>query len=218
LRPVVEVLVGPGDRVTKGQALVKLFDLEPQAKIQAREKELRSIEAKAQFSRRNLELAENSRQTGALPANTFNELRAATLSNEAQALAAEAELSLAHAEIKLYTVTAPIDGEVAWLDVSPGTVSWPGSLIWGEIVDLRELDVRCELSPAQAGQVAVGQSAEVRLDGKAEAAGTGKVVFVGKVADRNNGFVPVVVRVANSQERLRAEVAVKVRFQSATGK
>ncbi|MGZ5981301.1 MAG: hypothetical protein ACXWO3_10170, partial [Isosphaeraceae bacterium] len=29
LRPVVEVLVGPGDRVTKGQVLIKLFDLEP---------------------------------------------------------------------------------------------------------------------------------------------------------------------------------------------
>ena len=37
-------------------------------------------------------------------------------------LAAEAELSLAQSELKLYTVTASIDGEVAWLDVSPGTV------------------------------------------------------------------------------------------------
>ena len=117
--------------------------------------------------------------------------------------AAEAELSLAQSELKLYTVTASIDGEVAWLDVSPGTVTWPGTLIWGEIVDLRELDIRCELSPVQAEQVAVGQSAEVWLDGKVEAAGTGKVVFVGKVADRNSGSVPVVVRVLNAQERLR---------------
>ena len=85
-------------------------------------------------------------------------------------------------------------------------------------MDLRELDVRCELSPVQAEQVAVGQSAEVWLDGKAEAAGTGKVVFVGKVADRNSGLVPVVVRVANPQERLRAEVAVKVRFQTEPAK
>ena len=43
-------------------------------------------------------------------------------------------------------MTAAIDGEIAWLDVSPGTVTWPGSLVWGEVVDLRELDVRCELS------------------------------------------------------------------------
>ena len=67
LRPVVEVLVGPGDRVTKGQVLIKLFDLEPQAKLRVREKELRSIEARAQYSRRNLELAERSRQTGRFP-------------------------------------------------------------------------------------------------------------------------------------------------------
>jgi len=218
LRPVVEVLVGPGDRVTKGQVLIKLFDLEPQAKLRAREKELSSIEAKARYSRRNLDLAEKSRQTGALPETTYNEIRATALSNEAQVLAAEAEVSLAQSELKLYTVTASIDGEIAWLDVSPGTVTWPGSLIWGEIVDLRELDIRCELSPAQAERVAMGQSAEVWLDGKPEAAGTGKVVFVGKVADRNSGFVPVVVRVANAQERLRAEVAVKVRFQTAQGK
>jgi multidrug resistance efflux pump len=218
LRPVVEVLVGPGDRVTKGQVLIKLFDLEPQAKIRAREKELRSIEARAEYSRRNLDLVEKSLQTGALPGTSYNDVRSTALYYDSQKLAAEAELALAQAELKLYTVTATIDGEVAWLDVSPGTVSWPGALIWGEIVDLRELDVRCELWPVQADQLAVGQSAEVRLDGKAEAAATGKVVLVGKVADRNSGLIPVMVRVANPQGRLRAEVPVKVRFQTEQGK
>ena len=84
LRPVVEVLVGPGDRVTKGQALIKLYDLEPRAKVRAREKELRSIEAKAQYSRRNLDNAERSRSTGAMPENVYNDVRAIALSNEAQ--------------------------------------------------------------------------------------------------------------------------------------
>jgi HlyD family secretion protein len=217
LRPVVEVLVGPGDRVTKGQPLIKLFDLEPQAKIRAREKELKSIEARARFSRRNLDLAEKSQHTGALPGTTFNEFSATALSNEAQMLAAEAELALAQSELKLYTVTAPIDGEVAWLDVSPGTVTWPGTLIWGEIVDLSELDVRCELWPGQADQIAVGQPAEVWVDGNANAVATGKVAIIGKVADRNSGHVPVVVRVANPQERLRAEVPVKVRIPMEKG-
>jgi multidrug efflux pump subunit AcrA (membrane-fusion protein) len=216
LRPVVEVLVGPGDRVIKGQVLVKLFDLEPQSKVRTREKELRSIEAKAQASRLIYELAEKSRGTGAIPQNTYIEIRGTALSNEAQVLAAEGELSLAQSELQLYTVRASIDGEVAWLDVSPGTVTWPGSMIWGEIMDLRELDVRCELAPAQAEHVAVGQAAEVWLPGKAEAAATGKVVIVGKAADRSTGLIPALVRVANAQERLRAEVAVKVRFVAET--
>jgi multidrug resistance efflux pump len=209
LRPVVEVLVSTGERVKKGQALIKLYDLEPQAKVRAREQDLKSMQAKALYSRRNFELA-----TSALPQRALNELHMTALSNEALARAAEAELSHAKAELKLYTVTASIDGEIAWLDVSPGTVSWPGAMMWGEIVDVRELDIRCDLTPIQAEQVAVGQSAEVALDGKAVAAGTGKVVFVGKVAGRNTGLVPVVVRMANSQEQLRAEVGVKVRFQT----
>jgi RND family efflux transporter MFP subunit len=218
LRPVVEVLVSPGDRVTKGQVLIKLYDLEPQAKVRAREKELRSLEAKAKYSRRNLDNAERSRNTGAMPENVYNDFRSLALSNEAQVPAAEAELALAESELKLYTVFASIGGEIAWLDVSPGTVTWPGSLVWGEIVDLRELDIRAELSTAQAEQVAVGQSAEVRLDGKAEAAATGKIVFIGKVASRTSGLVPVSIRVANAEERLRAEIVVKVRFLTDKGK
>jgi multidrug efflux pump subunit AcrA (membrane-fusion protein) len=168
LRPVVEVLVSPGDRVKKGQALVKLYDLEPQAKVRAREQDLKSSQAKALYSRKNLELAEGTKGTAAIPARAYNDLRAAALSNDALALAAEADLSHAQAELKLYTVTASIDGEIAWLDVSPGTVSWPGAMMWGEIVDLRELDVRCDLLPILAERVAVGQSAEVALDGKEE--------------------------------------------------
>ena len=218
LRPVVKVLVGPGDQVKKGQALIKLFDLESRAKVRAREEDLRSIEARTQYSRRNLTLAEKGRQTGAIPENSYNEIRATALSNEAQMHAAEAELALARSELSLYTVTASIDGEIAWLDVSPGAVSWPGALIWGEIIDLRELDVRCELSPVQADQVAMDEPAEIWLDGKAEAIATGKVVFVGKMADRDSGLIPVVVRAANLEGRLRAEVAVKVRFQAETRK
>jgi membrane fusion protein (multidrug efflux system) len=218
LRPVVEVLVKPGDRVTKGQPLVKLYDLEPKAKLRAREQELKNIQAKALYSQRNLELADNSRGVGAVPQRSLNDLRATALSNQALVLAAEAELAHAQAELKLYTVTASIDGEIAWLDVSPGTVSWPGAMMWGEIVDLRELDVRCDLPPLLAEQVAVGQPAEVALERKAEPAGTGKVVFIGKSAEHTSGLVPVWVRMVNPEERLRAEVAVKVRIQTQIGK
>lgn len=218
LRPVVEVLVSTGDRVKKGQALIKLYDLEPQAKVKAREQDLKSIQAKALYSRRNLEFADSSGGAGSIPQILYNDLHATALSNEALVLAAEAELAHAQAELKLYTVTASIDGEVAWLDVSPGTVSWPGAMIWGEIVDLSELDICCNLAQHQAEQVAVGQAVEVALEGHRAAAGTGKVVLVGKVADRSTGLVPVVVRMANSQEQLRAEVGVIVRFQTEDGK
>ena len=87
-------------------------------------------------------------------------------------------------------------------------------MIWGEIHDLRELDIACELTPAQAERMAVGESAEVRLEGHESASAVGKVVFVGNSADRTSGLLPLLIQVPNTDERLRAEIDVRVRFPS----
>ena len=78
-------------------------------------------------------------------------------------------------------------------------------------MDLREIDVRCELTPEQADRVSVGQAAEVRLCGKEEAV-AGRVVFVGITADQATGLVPVIVWLSNPRERLRCNVPVRVRL------
>ena len=59
---------------------------------------------------------------------------------EARVATAQANLEASRAELEHYTVTAPIDGVVSWLDVHPGTVSRPGTTVWGEILDLSELE------------------------------------------------------------------------------
>jgi membrane fusion protein (multidrug efflux system) len=131
---------------------------------------------------------------------------------QARVAAAQAVLEVAQAELSHYTVTAATDGVVSWLKVNPGTVSRPGTAVWGEIVDLREVEVHCALPPRQAERVAVGQAAEVSLNCDAAARWPGRVAFVGVAADQRSGKVPVVIRVANPQERLRYNVEVTVRF------
>jgi multidrug efflux pump subunit AcrA (membrane-fusion protein) len=79
-------------------------------------------------------------------------------------------------------------------------------------------EVHCELWSRQAALTVVGQLAEVWVDGDTNAVATGKVAVIGKVADRNSGMVPVVVRVPNPQGRLRVEVLVKLRFVIDKGK
>lgn len=133
---------------------------------------------------------------------------------EARVAAAEQNLKSAQAELDHYTVTAPIDGVVSTLDVYPGTVSRPGTSLWGEILDLSEIDVRCELTPQQADRVTVGQIAEVVQPGRPAEPMTGRVVFLGIAADPRTGFVPALVRLNNARERLRCYVDVKVRFTS----
>ncbi len=131
---------------------------------------------------------------------------------EARIAGAQAALESAKFELEHYTVTAMIDGVVTWLDVRPGMVSRPGTTVWGEILDLSEIDVRCELSAEQADRVSVGQPAEVRQANRKDV-WAGKVVFVGLAADPKTGKVPVCVRIKDAQERLRCYIDVLVRFK-----
>jgi RND family efflux transporter MFP subunit len=216
LHPVTEVKVKPGDRVRKGQLLVQLDDDEPQADVRARRASLEAARVTLKESRRALAAADRLYSGGVLPEITYFNLRTSTLKAEQDERVARAALDSSLAELEHYTVNAAIDGVVAWLDVYPGTVSRPGTTLWGEIIDLREIDVRCELTPDQADRVAVGRQAEVLANGSGARLGVGRVTFVGVAADPNSGLVPVLVHFDNLGERLRCDVPVKVRFHEAS--
>jgi multidrug resistance efflux pump len=213
LHPVVEVLVSPGDRVKKGQPLVKLDDDEARAEVRVKRASLENARIDLKESRRYLAALEKA--ISAVPDVSHHKARIAALEAEMHERAAEAAWESAEAELQHYVVTAPIEGVVSWLAVSPGMVSRPGMSLWGEILDLREIDVRCELTVEQADRISVGQPADVRSrEGNLES-GMGRVVFVGLTADTSTGRVPVMVRLPNPHERLRCGVPVRVRFDAA---
>jgi multidrug resistance efflux pump len=264
LHPVIEVLATPGQRVKKGQPLVKHDDDEPQAdvrakkaaldelkaglaKLKAQPREQERAEARALLESARVGLADARRYfskleeawpTGGIPERRYHEAKTAVLRAEAEERAAvarldkllkypvaqeiaemqakvegaKAALESAQAELEHYTIPAPIDGVVTRLDVNLGTVSRPGTVVYGEVLDVRELDVRCDLSPVQAARVKVGQAAELWQDGDPESRWSGRVVNVSLAADPRSGRIPVLVRVSNPQERLRCYVEVRVRF------
>jgi multidrug resistance efflux pump len=131
---------------------------------------------------------------------------------EAKIRTAKAQVEAEMAELEHYTVQAALDGVITRLDVNVGTVSRPGTTSWGEILDLREIDVRCELTPRQVEKLAVGQKAEITLPGDPDRRWQGVVTTIGLAANQA-GRIPVLIRVANPQETLRSNVEVKVRWQ-----
>jgi membrane fusion protein (multidrug efflux system) len=214
LHPVIEVLVVPGDRVKKGQPLVKLDDDEAQADVRAKKATLEATRLTLQEARRTRDMAQQAR--GSVPEALYNAMCLAVTRGEQEERAARAALEASQAELEHYVVMAPINGVVAWLDVHPRMVSRPGTSLWGEVLDLGEVDVRCELTPDQVEAIAAGQAAEVRARKRqAEVGSIGRVVFVGVAADKVSGLVPVVVRVPNPKGWLRCEVPVQVRFTEA---
>lgn len=212
LHPVTEVLVEPGSRVKKGQILVKIDDDEPKADVRVKQAALENAQIALKEARRYLAQSEKVYQTGALPEQRYHEIRVGALKAEKDEQLAKAALDSAKAELEHYEVTAEIEGVVSWLEVHPGMVSRPGTTVWGEILDLRELDVRCEVPLDQVEQLRVGQPAEVRKKGKKELFGSGKVIFVGISVDPKTDLVPVLVRLPNPELRLRCGEPVQVRF------
>jgi RND family efflux transporter MFP subunit len=210
--PVTEVFVALGDRVKKGQRLVKIDDDEPQANLRAKQANLRSAEAVLDEAKCHLEAIAKGHEKGAVSQEHYHDVRTTAIKAEMDAQAAKAALEEAKAELEHFIVEAKIDGVVNWLDVYRGTVSRPGTAVWGEILDLSEMDVRCDLAPDQVDQFAVGQNAEVRTSGKRSFSAKGQVVFIGRSADLSTGLVPVVIRLPNPGSRLRCGVSVRVRF------
>jgi RND family efflux transporter MFP subunit len=198
--------------VKKGQRLVKLDDDEAQADVRAKEAALESAHLILLECRRHCAAAEKGQ--AAVPEKLYYDIRLAAQRAERDERAAKAALDSAKAELEHYEVTAQIDGVVSWLNVNLGMVSRPGTTVWGEILDLRELDVRCELTLAQVERVTVGLAAEVRRKSHQELFGTGRVAFVGIEADAKTELVPIHVRLANPDERLRSGEPVQVRFSN----
>jgi membrane fusion protein (multidrug efflux system) len=210
LHPVAEVRVEPGSRVRKGQLLVKLDDDEQQAELRVKKAALETAQLASQEARRHL--ASLKQALHAVPEKQYYDVRFHAEKTERDERAAKAALEAAEAELEHYEIRAQIDGVVSWLDVNLGMVSRPGTTVWGEILDLREVDVRCELTLKQLTGVCIGQTAEVRRKEHHELFGTGRVIYVGIEAHAKTELVPVYVRLANAGEHLRCGEPVHVRF------
>ena len=135
LHPVVEVKVTAGDKVKKDQVLVKLDDDEPQADVRQKKALLESAKVVLIEADRYLAKATEMYKGGALPeAKYFLAFAAAhKAAHDERAVVAAVEGSVA--ELEHYEVQAMMDGVVSWLDVHLGTVSRPGTTVWGEILD-----------------------------------------------------------------------------------
>ena len=118
---------------------------------------------------------------------------------------ADGAVAFSKAHLNYHTIRSPIDGVLDSLVCHPGQTIAIGANI-GEVVDTRQVFATIWLGPRAASNVKVGQIAKVRSadlgseDDKGEL--TGKVAFVGRVADAQTGNLPVHVAVDNPDGKL----------------
>ncbi len=132
---------------------------------------------------------------------------------------ADALVAISQAHLDYHTIRAPIDGTLDSLTCRIGQTIAIGSPI-GEVVDTRQVFALVWNPSRSASLVHVGQLARVAsADSGGPARGssghekdemTGKVAFVGQVADPQSGNLPIRILVDNPKGRLTIGESVRV--------
>jgi HlyD family secretion protein len=203
---IVRLAVKEGDRVTKGQFLLRIDPAQYEAAVQRSEAALaaaraQAAQAKANFiqSQRNFERSAEIKKTN--PTLVSNEqleqLRTQLEVNQALLDAANhsvdqsaAALRDARSALDKTTISAPMSGRVTRLNVEQGETAVPGTFnkdaaLLLTIADMTALETKVKVDETDVARITVGDSAEVQIDAFPDTTFIGRVVQISNSSVKN---------------------------------
>ena len=159
---IAEVLVNVGDRVKKGQVLVRLSPGTLQADLAATRASLQEAEISARDARAQAERVRPLAGTEALSAQAIDAALAAADMAEARVASLKARLMADELRLGYTRIAAPDDGVITAREAVEGGLAQPGQ----ELLRLQRqgrLEWRAEVPGPLLDQVKVGQRARVQL-------------------------------------------------------
>lgn len=195
---VVDLAVDEGDRVERGQFLLKLDDVWYRSQVE--QAEARVERARAQLATAERDLADIEQQFARQLSfeKELEEARALAATYRQNYEEARAALGAARDQLEKTEFYSPISGIVTRLSVEEGenvvtgTMNAPGTVIM-TISDLSHMEVEVEIDETDIVDVVLGQEAEIEVDALADTVLPGRVTEVG-----NSGIVSM----AGTQEEV----------------
>jgi RND family efflux transporter MFP subunit len=198
---VDRVFVAEGDPVKVGQPLAHV-EAEPlKQNVSQATAQREHAAAELQNARTKLERAERLYKDGIAAKQEVDDARAAVVAAESGLKSAQATGGIAGVQLERATLRAQIAGVVAAILVPAGQSVDGNATPVVEIADTKVLDLRAPVSAARVGDVAVGQRAELDVEGVGKVAGA--VEAIAPLVDPATNTVVVRIRVPNDAGRLR---------------
>jgi len=224
---VAKVGVREGGKVKSGDVLFELDPSDQRSAVAASNARVLSASAKVEAARAQLHEIEiqHTRQkelvrVGAVPAATADDLaaRAGTLreqlkAQEADMIAARADVAQLAVGLAHTTVKAPIDGVAVTKPAELGDVVSPSATLV-ELVDFSSLLVETDVPEGRLGKVRPDGPCEIVLDAMEGARFPGRVVAIGPRLNRSKATAQVKVRFESPPPELRPEMSARVSFLS----
>ncbi len=224
---ISKVGVREGGRVKAGDSLFELDPSDQRSAVAASNARVLSASAKVEAARAQLHEVEiqHTRQkelvrVGAVAASTADDLaaRAATLQEQLKAqqadmVAARADVAQLAVGLAHTTVKAPIDGVAVTKPAELGDVVSPAATLV-ELVDFSTLVVETDVPEGRLGKIRPEGPCEIVLDAMEGARFPGRVVAIGPRLNRSKATAQVKVRFEVPPPELRPEMSARVSFLS----
>lgn len=205
---VLEVLVQEGQKVKKGQLLLRLEATDYKRDVSRMEAEMAQAREALAFAKLQLGRAEKASSSAIAPAVELDQARHEAALADARLKATAVALEVARDKLRYTEIEAPFDGTVIQRNVQPGEVVVPGvtATVEGKpqlvLADMSVMLVKTDLNQIDVAQVRKDLAAEITLDAIPDKKFTAHVTRVAAAAATTNGrdAFPIETALDSSQD------------------
>ena len=214
--------VKKGDRVKKGEIVVRLDDSEQQARILEIEGQLAAARVAVERAKIHFERVKKLRATLNETVEREDDARLGIATAEAQVKQLNGTRAMAQVWLEWTVIRSPIDGVVLEKLSHPGELVTPqtfgGTGSHGpssallSLADPNDLQVEVDISEADLPKVSMNQRCRISPEAWPEKVYTGSVTEIAPEASRQKGTLQVKVQIEKPDRFLTPELSAKVEF------
>lgn len=198
---VNDVALREGQAVKAGDVLVRFDTEDLKSSLNERQANLEAAEAHLEHARQTLTRTETLFKKGSSTRVALEKAQNDAATSQASVRALSSQVETARTALRDAEVVAPFDGIVASRAVEPGAPASANAELL-TIVDTSILEAEVLVSTRDITRLAIGQTAELQIDGLEGQTVTGTVNRINPVANEGSRFVPVHIRLENPDGRL----------------
>ena len=202
-------------RVTKGQLLAELDPTPFQQQVEQRQADVTKSKVEAANTRINYDRQVRLVKAGLSPQSDLDSARAAYEGANAQVQQSTAALNQSLTNLKYTKIVSPIDGIVVDREYDVGqtvAASFSAPTLFSIAQDMTKMQVQADVDQSDIGRIAVGQPARFTVDSYPDQEFRGRIsqIRLNATVSQNVVTYPVIIEVANPDEKLRPKMTANV--------
>ncbi len=207
---VLEVNVELGDRVERGELLVRIDPRDVRNAFEQAQADLEVAEARATIADRQLERTSALRDSAVVTEEEYESALLEAANAKATLVKARTNLDLARERLEDVSVSAPITGTVVEKTVEEGQIitsaqEVTGGTIMLRMADLNEVQVRTLVDETDIGAIEAGLPATIEVEAYPDREFTGSVLQIEPqaVVEQNVTLFAILTRIRNEEGLLK---------------